>query len=379
MKSLRYYPGGQEAVWKPTVTVEQLFTWFCCALLFLSITVGQLRFLSYSIPLVALIVCLAVGRFRLPEMVWPFAVLVVFAVATAPLATQRGWQDVYLMLIGITPFAIGLKLRVSWRSMFIVAIAGMALSYAMRRLTGGNGGGVEFDLMNSTSPLESPFSFLFGMLAVWAAAERRWKAFLLALVMTTLTLKRIALLGALLCFAVAVLPVRWRNLLVNPVTMVVVNLTVVALAVLYGSGAFDRTIYEWTGQSANQFGMGRRYAFAFPAREISEHFERYLFLGAGPGQIYEVMKGGFSWLGKKNLHCDLLKILLEYGAVAFVAFSVFAFRMKSAGQRLLWTYFNVLLMTDNALIYPWLVFSMCLCGLSLRDPERQPASAALSA
>ena len=128
MKSLRYYPSGQEAVWKPAVTVEQLFTRFCCALLFLSITVGQLRFLSYSIPLVALIVCLAVGRFRLPEMVWPFAVLVVFAVATAPLATQRGWQDVYLMLIGITPFAIGLKLRVSWRSMFIVAIAGMALS-----------------------------------------------------------------------------------------------------------------------------------------------------------------------------------------------------------------------------------------------------------
>lgn len=367
MKSLQYYPPGNGMFWKPVLTVEQVFTWFCCVLLFLSITVGQLRLLTYTIPLAALIVCLAVGRFQLPEMTWPFAVLIVFAIASAPLANLLGLQDIYLMLIGIAPFMVGLRLKVEWRSLFVVAMAGLVLSYGLRRVMGG-GGGAEFDLMNSTSPLESQFSFLFGMLAVWAAAERRWKAFFLALVMTTLTLKRIALLGALLCFALAVLPLRLRDLLVNPVTMVLLNIAVVALAVLYGSGEFDRLIYEWTGQSANQFGMGRRHAFALPAREVLDNFDRYLFLGAGPGQVYEVMKGSYSWLAKKNLHCDLLKILLEYGALAFIGFFVMAYRMRSSGQRLMWTYFNILLMTDNSLIYPWLIFSLCLCCNSLRDP-----------
>ncbi|WP_119155426.1 hypothetical protein [Caldimonas tepidiphila] len=353
------------------LTIESAYVWYCMAMIWLGLIVNPFKLFYYAIPAIGVVVCLALRRFALPEITWPFLVLMAVGVATAPLATLAGWQDLYLMLIGVMPFALGSRYPVTWWRVFVFALLGTGLMIAIGRSSLGE---VRIDFMNSESTFESPFCFVFGMLAIWAGLTRRWKELLLAIVITVFTLKRIALIGVVLTLVLIMMPRRLADLLLRPLPMVLFNAAAVWLAVLYTRGEFDFLIHQYLGQSANQAGMGRQALYGFVVDELTAHLGRYAVLGGGAGWAYELMKGGYDWQGKANLHADVMKILVEYGGIAFVAFFWMAYRSRSLTLRFFWFYANVTLLTDNTLIYPFFIFALCLSAQAARR-ELDAASA----
>ena len=69
---------------------------------------------------------------------------------------------------------------------------------------------------------------------------------------------------------------------------------------------------------------------------------------------------------KYLLHSDLMKITLEYGLLVFIGFFGLAYAFKSLAARMFWLYFNILMLTDNVLIYGYLIFALGLCSMCAR-------------
>jgi hypothetical protein len=90
-------------------------------------------------------------------------------------------------------------------------------------------------------------------------------------------------------------------------------------------------------------------------------------MGMGPGQVYDALEGGMAWVGKGNLHADTLKIFYEYGGVVLTVFIWALYSSRRLGVLLIALYTNVLLLTDNTLIYPFYIFFATLVAASLQE------------
>ncbi|AKJ27916.1 hypothetical protein AAW51_1225 [Caldimonas brevitalea] len=357
--------------------IEDLYMVFCLVAFWLSLSLPMLRHFTYLIPLIGLVGCLALGKCTFPQHLWPFLLLVVVGAMLGPLSGRDGLQDIYLILIGVMPFALGQRYRFGWWPVFMVAVIGAVVAIVLSKATGGRvSADAGIDVLGSKSAFESPYSFVFGMLTVWAVVTKRWKEALIALVFTVLTLKRIALLGVIACVLVTLLPRRLGNLLLSPVVMISLNALAVTLAVMYAMGQFDQLIFDLTGMSANQAGMGRRVLYFRPSMELTAHLERYVFVGGGAGWVYDIMRAKASWGHKGNLHNDVMKIVLEYGGLAMAGFFWLAYRTKSWPIKVLWLYVNLTLLTDNTLIYTYFVFGFGMIAMTADAEWREAAAAA---
>lgn len=365
-------PDAAAAALRRAPTIEAVAGGFCLFALWLTLAVGPLRYLSYAIPFVSLVVCLATRRFTLPPNAPPYLLLIATGLALAPLAPPAGFQDLYLMLIGLSPFFFGHRYRLPWFGVFGAMLVATALSLA---IGGGLHGAFEFDPTSSRSSFEATSSFVFGALAVWAAMEKRVWPTLLALLLCVLTLKRIVVVGAVATILLLFLPVRWRDLLLRPIPMILLNALYLWVVIAYTQGALDRTIADLTHQSANQLGMGRQSIYHYPVAELLAHPFQYAFYGGGPGSVYDLMKGGWSFLAKLNLHNDSLKVLVDYGGVVWLGFFTLLYWPKDLRVRTMAAFVNVLLLTDNVLIYPYMIFTVGMCLVNLQDgplPARAP-------
>lgn len=338
--------------------IDKVVAGYCLGSLWLTMVAAQFKYLTYVIPLAVLLAVLANGRLSLPTNGKPYLILIVGAIALAPLGKVTGLQDVYLMLIGLSPLMFGYTYRVTWKQIFWASLVATVALLAIKRA---GAGGIEFDPMTSKSSFESTTSFVFGMLAVWAALERRWRAALFALIICILTLKRIVALAALVSVVVLLAPRVITDRLLRPLPMLALNALYLVLVVMYTNGAFDPLIHDLTGQSPNQFGMGRQSRYHYPVEALLADPVRFTFVGIGAGGIYDLMKGGWDFLSKLNLHNDSLKILVEYGGIVWVVFFTTMFWPTQRFEvRLTMLFTNIILLTDNALIYPYVIFALGL-------------------
>lgn len=351
------------------ITIAHVVVVYCVVSFTLTMAYPALRVLSYGIPFLAVIAMLSAERFTLPPHAAPFIVLIVSGLAYAPFVKLVGWQDLYLMLIGLTPFLFGWRYRFSWPAVFIASVGITVFWLAFGRTADPGGGAVEFDPLKSRSSFESPMSWIFGLLAVWAALERRWGRTALSLLACILTLKRIVIVGAIAAILVWLLPRRIVRWLLSPLPMLAANALYLVLVVAYTQGHFDALIYEFTGQSGNQLGMGRQAAYARPVAELLAHPVEFLFYGTGPGGVYELLKGGWTFLPKANLHNDSLKILIEYGGIVWIAFFSALYLHRDVRVRVMMLFYNFVLLTDNSLIYTYVIFALGLALWRILDPE----------
>ena len=365
-----------------SVRMDVVFGYVVFALMVLSSSVAIVRWINYAIPLVAALLLLGNRQWHMNDLAKPYLLLIGSGILLLPFASRAGIQDLYLMLVGCSAALVGFRRAYSWRTVFLACVAGqiafMGMSAAFGR--GVSLSTLQFDFGGSTSSFESTFSFVFGLLAVWAIHLRNWKAFLLASLMALLTLKRIALLGVLVCLVVQVFSRSWLDRLLKPVPMVLANVAFLSVILLYGSGFFDVWIVRWTSMSPNELGMGRQVLHQNLVREFLADPLRFSLIGMGAGDAYGALKQSSLWTGKTNLHADTLKILYEYGAVVLVLFISALFASKHRGVRLLALYINVVLLTDNTLIYPFFIyFSTLIAAMMLLEPTvTQPAAPAAS-
>jgi hypothetical protein len=358
--------------------MDEVFGYAVFTLMILSIAVPFARHLNYGLPLVALLLILANRKLNLPDIARPYLVLIAAGLLLAPLVKPDGWQDLYLVLTGCAAGLVGLRTLWSWRTVFLALVLGQCLLLVSNRLGGGEQlAGLEFDFLQSTSSFESNFSFLFGLVAVWAAYTRRWTAVVVALLCALVTLKRIALLGAVICIAVQFLPAVLRRALLKPLPMLAFNGLFLVLILLYGSGELDYLITSLTSQSPNELGMGRQTLHRYIVLDVLKDPWRFALIGAGPGEAYDAMKASVTWAGKANLHADTLKILYEYGAVTLIAFIWALYSSRHPAVLMVALYTNVLLLTDNTLIYPFYIYFATLVAASMIAAERQKRLARL--
>jgi hypothetical protein len=232
-------------------------------------------------------------------------------------------------------------------------------------------------VLNSESPFESVFSFILGFGAIACLIERKWAYFFLALMATFFSAKRIAILGVLVVFAIFFLPKRLRALCLNRYVLIAFNFLYVFIVIAYVNGLFDDYIVMLTGLSADALGMGRQHLYADAVENISDSPFRFLFFGDGPGSAYQTASVVLLNAGKINLHNDILKIFYEYGGVALFFFLFFLHSQKRDELKLYAIYFNVVLLTDNCLIYHFFLFAYCLFVLNemargVRVPATEP-------
>lgn len=333
----------------------------------LCMTLPFLRYLFFFIPFLVVLAILADGKGKVGDEVKPFLAFLVAGVVLSPLANTEGLKDLFFTFAGISVALLAGVPRVRLWTLFQLLFVGAVIYFA---LGGKFSTDMAYDIAKSESPFESTFGFLFGVLAPFALINKQYRLFFLTLLMSLLCLKRIAVLGALMAAAFILLGEKKGRWILNPVVMIPINLILVGSLLAYGNGSFNYLIYEITGQSANQFGMGRQDLLALPAREIFAHPELFIFGGMGPGSSYDLAKLSYGGLGKVNLHSDLVKLLYEYGVVFFMIFIGLMYSAKKYATRAGFIFLNVLFLTDNTLIYYFLLFVFIYCArMAADEPE----------
>ncbi|MFC5694241.1 hypothetical protein ACFPU0_01560 [Pseudomonas sp. GCM10022186] len=324
------------------------------------------RYIKYAaLPITLLI--LSVRKFKIPKEIseaeLPFLALLVWpAISIMWGNLELGAKDVFFIASYIVPLALFQKRGVSIESVFYIYTAVFFVS-AITRDFG------QLSISESTSPLEGSESFVFGAFALAFAMNKKRALTIISLLLLIITLKRIALLGFLVCMLLWMMPGNLKNILVSRAAVLSVNALVVATIVIFTSGALDDVILEFTGKTPSGLTLGRNELYAGVVQDMILHPYGLLF-GNGAGTAYEralVMYHGE--LLKPNLHCDTLKIFYEYGILFFAYFFYSMGGSKESKTRIMAVYISVLFATDNVIIYSNTMFIVLYISYRLANPQ----------
>ena len=330
--------------------VSFFLAWLCLAL-------PGLRYLSFTIPFLMLVCGLGDRGVHINSMGKAFLWYLAFGLALWPLDNAEGKKDLVLATSGVSIALLARMPEIKLWTIFNWFLVGFLIYFGL-------GGAfspsviknVRVDILNSYSTFESNYAFVFCLLLPFAAHQRRWGLFLLTLVMSVLTLKRIALLGGLLCSGLVFMRRDHVKFLLSPPLMVLGNLLVLALTMFYSTGHLEHFIHDLTGLSGNALGQGRESLQRLPSMAIIADPEMYLLWGKGAGRAYDIAAISSGMFNKVSLHSDPLKIIYEYGLLAFCIFFWLLYQTDNHLERIGMAYLNMLLITDNVLTYYFILF-----------------------
>lgn len=330
----------------------------------ISLFLPPLRYFAYLIPFVALIHGLAEGRFNVPDLVKPLLLIVIAGLCFLPFADVDGLKDIFFITSGISISLVLKKIRInSYYLLWLFIFGSILIAFEYNDLAGG----LVFDIMKSKSSFEGNFAFLFGILSVYAAITRQWKLLYISFFASLFALKRIVLVAEVVCILLAILPEHQVRRLLNPFLMLAVNLIFIFVVILYANHTFDHEITYFTGQSANQLGMGRQDLYSQITKHILDKPLQFIFTGAGPGAAYQSLGSMSGFAGHNNLHSDVLKIFYEYGLIVFSLFIFVGYKTEIAVLRILFLYANIVFITDNVLIYHFFLFFLSVFSVITED------------
>ncbi|MDH0427967.1 hypothetical protein [Stutzerimonas stutzeri] len=271
-------------------------------------------------------------------------------------------DDIAFLLTYLLPLALIKSTRINLKSLFIATSILFLINSA-----GNFGSEFSIDLSTSTSSFEhSEFGFIFSFFLVYFAISKDYKLSAIALVLTVLSLKRIALLGAVI--AIAVYHVNLERIISrNKIALIAASINVLAVALIKFSTTdyFNDLVFSLTEQSANQFMMGRVLLYSY----ILERTELNLFHGLGPGGVYSYASAAFESTSRVLLHSDTLKIAIEYGTVFLFTFMYLLYKDKRAPLEQV-VLLNIIMLTDNPLIYSSVMFIFFLAIVNTRQPSQ---------
>lgn len=345
-----------------SLPIEAVGFWLCASLTISAAFFFPMRYLAYGAGYVALVLLLANRTFVLHGLARPFVFLVIAGCVLSPAGTVDGAKDIFLIVAGLSISLVLTKVDVNEKTLLWMLFIGLALQTPFRDLRTW-----QFNPINSSATLEGGASFLFGLLAVQAAVNRRWLRYGICLVGVILTLKRIALLGVLAATVFALLPRRWAMATLRPRVMVPANIALLFATWLYANGSLDKFAVDLFGLAPNHLGMGRQFLYRPIAESIASEPMRFLLIGAGPGRVYSALNPLVFGVPKLNLHSDLLKVLYEFGLGVFCIFISLLYSTKTLGERCLAAFANVLFITDNTLIYQYFIFFLTILGRQMGE------------
>ena len=359
------------------VLIRNVVFWTAVVLSMICVAFPPFRYLFFSVPFLVLFATLGDGSVRLGDEAKPFLAFVAAGVLMAPIATGEGLKDLLLTFAGVSVSLLCEAPTLRAKKLFLFSLMSAAIYFPIF----GDLHDLTFNLLKSQSPFESNFGFVFGAVALIAMLEQRKRLALTCLVLSVVCLKRIAVLGLLACFVMWLAGEENGRKILNPIVMLCINCALLGAMLLYGAGYFDFAVHELTGQSANEFGQGRQALLSLPANAFFRHPEQFFLFGAGPGATYELAnKGVMQYVGKANLHSDLIKIFYEYGFVFYCIFIGLMYSAKKYATRIAFLFMNVLFITDNTLIYYFLllVFVVGVRSVNQQDEKNSNSKPGLA-
>ena len=287
----------------------------------------------------------------------PFVLIILFSFTKIwQISTRTLFESVFLLLaiicfFGRKRFDVNIK-----RLNTLIALALFANLFLSRQSLHVDMNGFSHSDIGYESPI---FSFILPFFLYYWLNRRKYFFCLLNAPLILLSGKRIALIAVIVGLLFFFFQNRLRNLNRNLIKAVILfaNFSYLQITFLLSSGSFDYISYQLFDVSVSQFTMGRYelYAYIIEKVEIFSNF-RWLY-GIGLGNTEKILN---AFIEHSILHNDILKLFLETGGVATFFFFYFLYNTKMFWQ---WGYliiWNVILMTDNTLIYVPIVFALCL-------------------
>lgn len=321
----------------------------------------ELRYLQYLTPFFSLAVLCFTGKIVITRLCMPYLAILLFGLLLSPLSDEDGFKDLFFIFSGISASIVVAKARLNIK--ILLTMLYFCLFYNAVAHNGLLNTGLIYDFGHSDSSFEGNFGFVFGIVALYCLFKGYKLYYLLSLFAVFLDMKRIVIGATLLCSMVYLLRAKIKVDVVNWISMLLVNISVLAVLVLYGNNNLDDLINLITGQSANEFGMGRQEIYSVVVGNILDNPLKYLFMGSGPGAGYEIL----DYFSATNLHSDVLKIFYEYGLVLFVLVMYLGYKSKNICLKILFLYVNIIFITDNALIYHYFIFFICLFSRMIEE------------
>ena len=227
----------------------------------------------------------------------------------------------------------------------------------------------QFSISDSTTFLESAHSFVYGAFLIYFLIKKKYFLSALSIIIMLVTLKRIALIGALMCIAIWCLPEKFKNSLTSAKSILAFNTIGLLIIFALTNGSLNELIESISGKGAAEFTLGRTYHYIGVVADILQN-PRNLIFGNGAGSAYE--KAIFDYSSTTpNLHSDTLKIFYEAGAICFILFFYFIAKTSSPTHRILIIYASTLFLTDNVLIYSGTMFFILAVALKLETENQQ--------
>jgi hypothetical protein len=325
-----------------------------------------IRYLKYASTPLLIIVWSLNNRnpaIKVKPYILPFLFLVLSSFFYFYKFNFLGLKDVFFILSYLTFFILFNVPKVDLEKVNIVLIL-VFFVISFKRASSG----FEFSLGDSMSTLEDTTSFIFGLFFIHSFLGKRYVYCILNLFLMVISLKRIAIVAVVAVLVLYALPFRFRSIIVKPISMVVGNLLLILVIILFSNGYFDFFIINYFGVSPGAFSSGRLYILQKACFVLVKDWPDFLLGGLGAGKAY-----GFSYEifdRFQNMHCDVLKILLEHGLLIFILFFYFLYRSVPSKIIYYVFYLNILLLTDNVLIYGSVMFFyLLICADTCRQIE----------
>ena len=285
----------------------------------------------------------------------PIILLVVFSLIKVWQISTRTLMDCGLLVLGTICYWNNKRFFVDVKLLNQLIWAGLLLCLIV------NGGTIHLgmtDFLTSDIGYESAmFAYTLPFFMYYWLKRGNKRYVIINIICILLAGKRIALLAILVGLGYYYCDKRFN---IKKIKSLIIAANVIYLFFTFSlaAGYFDEFIQDSTGFTVNQLTMGRFELYNSVIENV-DIFKHHTWLyGIGLGNSNIVIEETLEEAG--ILHNDLLKIFIECGLVIFMLFFFLLYDIRKKWQ---WGYiiiWNVILLTDNTLIYVPVIFTLCL-------------------
>ncbi|KAA6333315.1 hypothetical protein EZS27_018261 [termite gut metagenome] len=273
-------------------------------------------------------------------------------------------SQVIMFILAIFPFIFISKMYINIKWLNYIVI----ICFLISNLNRFNGLSLTpKSFLNSDIGIESPMlAYIFPLFMIFWMNRNNKRMILVNLFIIIIAGKRIALLSSIIILLMNVFNVFTRNnskdeiKLLFSIVIILINISYLIFSYFFALGYFDDFIYEQIGVSSNFLTQGRqsRYEYILNTLMNRNNLGMIFLFGIGLGNtngILEVEMGH-----SLRIHNDISKLFYESGFLFFILFFILFYKKATYITLPYLLYVNMLYLTDNALIYVPVIFSLIL-------------------